>query len=376
MVNGERLLNRFLDFVSINSPSLQEREMADKVTRILKDYGFETYEDDAAQELGGTAGNILAYLNGKSCSGFRILLSAHLDTVEPTPDVRYIIDENRLIKTDGKSILGADDKAGVAVILEAIEVILENNVSFRGIQVVFDVDEERGLGGARHLIPEQIKADLAYVFDTEKPVASIVVSAPSYNRISFKITGRAAHAGISPELGRNAIFAAAKGISNMRLGRVDEETTANVGVIRGGKAQNIVPDFVEILAEARSRNKDKLEKQTLHMVECMQRASMECETNLQTDIDREFERYDWNADHPVVKLAVKAARNAGIEPELISANGGSVANILNALGIPAVVVGVGYEHAHTSEECISVDDLKKAADFAVELIKGSIDEIC
>jgi len=376
MINRDRLLKRFLDLVSINSPSLNEREMADVVMSSIKELGFNAYEDDAGSKLGGNAGNIIGYLEGESKTGIRLLLSAHLDTVESTEGIAYSMDENGLIKSSGNTILGADDKAGISVILEAVQTALENKIPFRSIQLVFDVDEERGLGGARLLKRENLKADLAYVFDTEKPVASVVISAPSHNRITFTMRGKAAHAGISPEQGRNAIVAAAKGISSMHLGRIDYETTANVGVIRGGKAQNIVPDFVEVFAEARSRNDEKLEMQTANMVNCMKSAAAECETALDVDIHREFERYNWSSDDLVVKLAVKAAKSVGIDSQLIGAGGGSDANIFNTLGLPAVVLGVGYEHAHTSDECILIDDLVKTADFAVALIKGSTEENC
>ena len=376
MVNKDRLVQLFLEFLNTNSPSRSERAMADLVTPILRDLGFDVREDGAAAEIGGDTGNIIARKQGCASDGLRILLSSHLDTVETTRGLVPIFTDDGSIVTSGETILGADDKAGVAAILEALRVVQEESISFRGIQVVFDVAEEVGLLGAKQLNRDELQADLAYIFDTEQPVASIVTSAPSYNNIKFTITGKAAHAGISPENGVNAIRAASEGIARMRLSRIDEETTANVGVIHGGKARNIVPDRVEVLAEARSRDEKKLQAQTEHMTQAMREAASEMGASVDVEVRREYNSFRWTAEDPVVKLAVRAARAVGEEPRLVAAGGGSDANIFNACGLPAVLIGVGFERCHSPDERIAIDDLVKCAEFIVELIRGSVEGHC
>lgn len=376
MVNKDRLVRLFLDLLNINSPSLAEREMADRTRSILSGLGFEVHEDDAAAAIGGNAGNIIGFKQGRAERGLRILLSAHLDTVEPTAARVPVITEDGAVKSSGEAVLGADDKAGVAVVLEAVRVAIEEDIPFRSLQVIFDVAEEPGLRGAKHLRREDIRADVAYVFDTEKPVASIITSAPSHNSIKFRVMGRAAHAGIRPEDGINAILAASSGIARMRLGRIDEETTANVGVIHGGKARNIVPDLVEVLAEARSRDERKLDVQTGEMQTAMRQAAAEHGAAVDIEVEREYDCFRWSAEDPIVRLGVRAARAVGVEPELIGAGGGSDANVFSALGLPAVVIGVGFERCHSPDEQIAIADLVKCAEFAVELIRWSVDEPC
>ena len=350
--------------------------MADLVIPILRSLGFDVCEDGAAAEIGGDTGNIIARKQGGASDGLRILLSAHLDTVEPTSGLVPVLTDDGFIVTTGETILGADDKAGVAAILEALHVVNEEGVPFRAIQVVFDVAEEVGLLGAKQLQQEELRADLAYIFDTEKPVASIVTSAPSYNNLRFMVSGKAAHAGIRPEDGVNAIRAASEGIARMRLGRIDDETTANVGVIHGGKARNIVPDRVEVLAEARSRDEQKLQAQTEHMTLVMCEAASEMGASVDFEVRREYNSFRWTADDTVVKLAARASRAVGEEPQLVAAGGGSDANIFNARGLPAVLIGVGFEKCHSSDERIAIDDLVKCAEFIVELIRGSVEGHC
>ncbi|MDO8684068.1 MAG: M20/M25/M40 family metallo-hydrolase [Armatimonadota bacterium] len=371
MVNRDRLLKLFLDLARINSPSKSERRVADLLIPQLKSLGYEVYEDDAGAKSDGDTGNIYAYKEGSSKSGARLMLSAHIDTVQPTDGLEPIIGQDGVIRSGGKTILGADDKAGVAAIIEALRVVEEDGVPYRSVQVIFDIAEEIGLVGAKLIPKDSIKADYAYVFDTEKPVASIVVAGPSHENIKAVFTGKAAHAGMKPEAGVNAIVAASKAIANMKIGRIDFETTANVGVIHGGVARNIVPDKVEVLAEARSRNEDKLAAQSRHMVDAFQKGAAEVGASVEIEVQREYNSFRWSPNDPIIKLAASAAQSIGIEPELIEAGGGSDANILNEIGVPTVLIGVGYEGAHSTSEQIAIDDLAKCAEFAVALIRKS-----
>ena len=264
-INRDRVTNTFLDLAKINSPSKNERKAVDYAKEKLISLGFSVEEDNAGEKIGGNAGNIIAFKRGSAPDAKAIFLSCHLDTVEPTESLK-IIQDGAIISSDGTTILGADDKAGAAAVLEAVESISEDSFPHGDLQVIFSVSEEIGLLGARALDRTRIKADLGYIFDTEKPVAGITVSAPSHETMTIEIIGRAAHAGIAPEKGVSAIIAASRAISKMKLGRIDSETTANVGVIEGGKARNIIPEFVAIKAEARSRDEDKLKAQIDHML--------------------------------------------------------------------------------------------------------------
>lgn len=371
MINRDRLLRTFLDLVEINSPSKNERKVADYLRPKLEQLGFEVKEDSSGAVIGGNTGNLIATKSGKLDTGLRIFLAAHMDTVEPTEGLEPMVTEDGVIRSDGKSILGADDKAGIAVILEAARVTAERDIPFRGLQILFTVSEEPGLLGAKELSPDGIMADIGYVFDTEKPVAGIIVSSPSHENLLVKVFGKAAHAGMHPENGVSAIVAASSAISKMRLGRIDEETTANVGVIHGGKARNITPDYVEIRAEARSRNEDKLAAQVEHMVRTFHEAANEIGAWVEIGVKREYSAYRWTEDDAIVKLAQNAARAVGIEPQLLGGGGGSDANLFNEKGVASVVVGVGYEGAHSHDEHVAIDDLVKAAEFAVALIEKS-----
>ncbi|MEN6372682.1 MAG: M20/M25/M40 family metallo-hydrolase [Armatimonadota bacterium] len=371
MINQERLVSTFLDLVKIDSLSKNERKVADYLRPKLEALGFEVKEDDAGSKINGNSGNLIATKIGGLEKGPRLFFSAHMDTVESNAGFEPIITDG-VIHTDGNTILGADDKAGIAAILEAVNAAIEDKIPFRSLQVLYSISEEIGLFGATYTDPADILPDsIGYVFDTEKPVGGIVVSAPSHATVNVKVKGKAAHAGIHPENGISAIVAASKAISKMKLGRVDPETTANIGIIEGGKARNIVPDEVYVKAEARSRNEEKLAVQIDHMTKVFEDAASEMGANAGVDVQREYVTYRWNEEDEPIKLAKRAAEVLGMKPEYIQGGGGSDANIFNAKGIPAVVIGCGYEGAHSRQEKVAIADLKKAAEYALSLIKVS-----
>jgi tripeptide aminopeptidase len=371
LIKSERLLDLFLNLVKINSPSLNEREVADFIIPQFQALGYEVHEDDAAAKIGGNAGNLYAYKKGSSPNGVNITLSSHIDTVQPTDKLKPVVTEDGIIRSDGTTILGADDKAGVAGILEGLRAVEEEDIPFNSIQVILDVGEEIGLLGAKLVDKEAIKGDFVYVLDTEKPVASIVVAGPSHENIKATFTGKASHAGMKPEAGVNAIVAASKAISALSIGRIDFETTANVGVIRGGVARNIVPDRVEVLAEARSRNEEKLVAQRKHMLKAFNQGAVEVGASVELEVQREYNSFRWHEGHPIIKLAAAAAESIGVTPELIEAGGGSDANIYNEIGVPTVLIGVGYESPHATNEEIAIADLAKCAEFIVALVRKS-----
>ena len=367
MINAERVKRTFLELAAISSPSRHERGVADYVIAKLASLGLEVDEDDAGARIGGDAGNVTALLKGNTNGGVPIFLSAHMDTVEPTDDIKIIIDGDT-IRTDGSTILGADDKAGIAAILECVEDVLERRAPHGDVTVVFSVCEEQGLRGARELDHSKIRAKMGYVFDTERPVAGLTLSAPTHDSLAVEVHGKAAHAGIAPEKGVSAIVAASNAISKMRLGRIDAETTANVGRIEGGKARNIVPDHVTIGAEARSRNNHKLDEQVAHMKRLFEEEAAKIGATATVTVSRQYTTYRWTPDDEVVKLAMAASRRVGIEPVFAEGGGGSDANIYNAAGMPALVIGTGYSGPHATSEELSVSGLVKTAEFAAALI--------
>jgi len=368
MVDKDRVYATFLELLRINSPSRKERGVADYVKSRLGETGFEVEEDDSGTKIGGTAGNVIALKKGTKSGARAIFLCCHMDTVEPTDKLK-ITTENGIVRSDGSTILGADNKAGIAAVLEGVGAFLRTGLPRGDVQVLFDVAEEVGLLGAKSMDRAKIKGELGYVLDTGAPVAGIVVSAPSHESIRVEIEGRAAHAGLEPEKGVSAIVAASNAISKMKLGRIDFETTANVGVIEGGKARNIVPDRCSIKCEARSRNEEKLVRQVEHMRRTFEEEASTIGARANVETTREYSAFRFTKDDEVVKLAAEAARRIGIEPELQDGGGGSDANVFNAAGIPSVVLGVGYHDPHTPAESIAVDDLVKAAELVASLIQ-------
>jgi tripeptide aminopeptidase len=373
MINAERVRKTFLELVAINSPSRHERGVADYVKAKLASLGLEVEEDDAGSRIRGDAGNVIAILKGSIHSATSIFLSSHMDTVEPTDNIKLVFDGDT-IKTDGSSILGADDKAGIAAILECIEDLLERGTPHGDVQVIFSVCEEQGLSGACELDHSKIRGAMGYVFDTGRPVAGLTLSAPTHDSLAVEIHGTAAHAGIAPENGVSAIVAASNAIAKMRLGRIDAETTANIGRIEGGKARNIVPDRVTVGAEARSRNNEKLDAQIEHMKTLFEQEAASIGAKATVTVSRQYSAYRWTPDDDVVKLGMAASRRIGIEPAFAEGGGGSDANIYNAEGIPALVIGTGYSGPHATSEELSVSGLVKTAEFAAALIQCAAGE--
>lgn len=370
MINSNRLVDSFLEMAAINSPSGREKRAADLIGGKLRGLGFDVVFDDAGSKTGGECGNLIATKKGTLPGVPPIILSAHLDTVSPTDGWGYVI-EDGVIRSKGNTILGADDKAGIAAILEAILVVDEDGIPHGDIQIVLSVSEETGVFGAKNLDYSLINGKCAFVYDMGKPTCCVTVAAPSQDNIKAKIIGKAAHAGACPEDGINAIVAASRAIAVMKLGRIDFETTANIGVIEGGRVTNIVPEICSLKGEARSRDDDKLDLQVRHMVETIHEAAADMGAGIDIEMERSYQSFRLSQDDEVVKIAVSAARNVGVEPNIHETGGGSDANIFNKMGIPAVVIGIGFENAHSSKESMAVEDLVKSAEMAVEIIRAA-----
>lgn len=367
MVNRERMVNEFIELVKIDSLSKKERHMADALKSKLEGMGFAVYEDDAGEKIGGNAGNIICTVKGEKKVP-AVLLMAHMDTVVPGIGKKPVIDGN-FIKTDGTTVLGGDDVAGIESILEAVRVLKEKGIKHGDIQIVFTVAEESGLWGSKSLDYSKIYAKYGFVLDGGGPIGTVAVKAPSQNQIDVVVKGKAAHAGMEPEKGISAIQIASEAISQMRLGRIDPETTANVGVISGGHATNIVCNRVEVKAEARSRDEQKLNLQTNHMKECFDNAAAKFGGTVEFKSELMYPAYNIKENDTIVSILRKASKAAGIRLILEATGGGSDTNIINGKGIQAVDLSVGMDKVHSVEEQISIDGLVKTVEFLVEIIK-------
>ncbi|MDR3711026.1 MAG: M20/M25/M40 family metallo-hydrolase [Capsulimonadaceae bacterium] len=368
-VNQDRLVDLFLDLVRQNTPPRSERAAAELAQRCLEAIGFECEYDDAGEKVGGgNTGNLIAFKKGNLPSAPPIFFSAHLDTVEATPGIAPVI-EDGIIKTDGKTILGADDKCGVAALLEALTELNESGEPHGDIQVLLSICEEIGLLGASAMDPARIKAKYGFVFDSGPPVGAFVYHAPTQDTFEVWIRGKAAHAGAAPEEGVSAIRIAANAISRMKLGRIDPDTTANVGIIHGGTAANIITPAVYLKCEARSRVPAKLEVQRTHMIEQFDQAAAELGGTCEYKIDRNYEGYEIPMDSPVLELAEKATEQAGLDYLLRVTGGGSDANVFNRHGIPTVVVGCGMQNVHTHGEFVEISDMVQAVRLALSIVR-------
>lgn len=368
MVNRDRMVNEFLELVKTDSLSLQERKMADLLKGKLVGMGLQVYEDDAGEKTGGNTGNLLCTIKGSRAVS-PILLMAHMDTVVPGIGKKPVVEGN-VIRTDGTTILGGDDAAGIECILEAVRVIREDNIDHGDIQIAFTIAEEGGLLGAKNMDYSKIFAKYGFVFDSGGDIGGVAVKAPSQNKIDIVVRGKAAHAGVEPEKGISAIQIASEAVSKMKLGRIDYETTANIGIIKGGQATNIICDRLEIKAEARSRDERKLEEQTRHMKECFEQAAAKFGGSVEFDAKLEYPAFNIEESDSIIKILKKAASDAGIELKLEATDGGSDTNIINGKGIQAVDLSVGMDKVHSVEEQLKIDDMVKAAEFLVAIVKA------
>ena len=364
-----RLNDTFAELCRISSPFGEERAMADDVTARLRAMGLEVSEDDAAEATGGSAGNLLARIEARGGAGSRrtILLCAHLDTVsQAAPIDPVVVDDGWENANDG--ILGADNKAAVAVILE-----VARRATIEGapvdIELLFTVAEENGLVGALHFDAGSLRSEFGFVFDHATPIGEVVVASPTFYRLGAEFHGRAAHAGLRPEDGRSAVLAAAHAITAMPLGRIDEETTANVGSVSGGVGStNVVPERARLLAEARSIDPARAEDVIARMIDAVQDGAAAAECDVDVTTEKLFAGYRQKPSAPVMTVAEAALRACGYEPRRIVTGGGSDANALEAGGLPCVNLANGTERNHEPTERVAVAALESMLDVALALL--------
>lgn len=368
MVNSQRLIEEFFELVQIDSETKHERQICDTLKQKLNALGLDVVEDDSAERTGHEAGNLVATLKGTRSGIPTIFFTSHMDTVSPGKSIKPSIQGDYIV-SDGTTILGSDDKAGLAALLEAVRVLQENGVEHGDIQFVITAGEESSLAGSREIDRSLIKADYGFALDSNGPVGDVIIAAPTQAKLTITITGKSAHAGVNPEDGISAIQVASQAISKTPLGRIDSETTANIGKFSGGGPTNVVCDRVEILAEARSLRREKLEKQLNAMKNAFKTAADENGATADVNERIMYPHYRFSEQDAVVQHAQRAIERVGRTSRLLTSGGGSDANVLSGLGIPTINLGIGYEHIHSTKERIPVQELIKTAALVVALVQ-------
>ena len=374
-ISRERLTALFLELVRIDSHSRKEHVIADRLARELRALGAEVWVDDAGVKVGGTTGNVLARVKG-TVDVPPLLLSAHMDTVIPGEGVRPVVDGD-VIRSDGTTVLGGDDKSGCAIICEVVRVLHDDAIPHGDVEIAFTICEEVGLLGAKHLDVSGLRARTGLVLDSDAP-GYLFTRAPASNHLTFVVHGLAAHAGMAPERGINAIKVAAEGIATMRLGRIDDQTTANLGIVAGGSAVNVVPDCVRLEGEARSHDATKLAAQCAHMQQALETAAArhsvvvdgrEVRARVESTIEESYAAMDVPDAAPIVRLVLRAAAALGHSVESAPMGGGCDANVLNGRGFQVANLGTGMRDIHTVKEWLRVSDMVRTADVIVEMLR-------
>lgn len=366
-VNESRLLSLFKKLVETDSPSGREREVCDIIINELNKTGICVLEDRAGERIGGNAGNLYAYIDG-DLKLSPLLLSAHLDTVEPSANKKCIIEKDGTIHSDGETVLGADDFAGVSAIIEALNVLKENNIPHRPLEVLFSVSEENYCKGISEFNFKNIRSKEAYVFDLSGRVGTAAYAAPTILSFKAKISGRASHAGFAPDKGIHSVKAAAEAVSKINCGRIDSETTVNIGTICGGCADNIVPEACVLTGEIRSYSDEKAVSQYELISNIINKTAEELGAGAEISFVRSITAYKTDLNNAVVCRFKKACADLKLQPELIRSFGGSDNNVFALNRITGIVAATAMNACHTTEEWTTKDELKKAAELAYRLM--------
>jgi tripeptide aminopeptidase len=361
------VLDLFLDLAALPSPPGKERAVADRLTAELHGLGLEVDEDDAGPKIGSDAGNLYCRVPGNA-EGTPLFFCAHMDTVLPSGPIEPVV-EDGVVRNAGGTILGADNKSAVAAMVEVARRVVEEGRSHAGLELVFTLQEEVGLKGVAEFDCSRLAARLGYVYDMAGPIGEVVLGAPHATIMEVTFVGRAAHSGIAPEDGRSAIAAAGRAIADMRLGRLDEETTTNVGTIKGGTARNIVPDRCTFSAEARSHDEHKLAEVVQEMLEACTFAASLTGCEVETEVASWYKGYRFRREAEPVRLARAALERTGHEPTYSLGNGGADANIFNLRGLSCLNLANGMADIHTPDEHIAVADLEAMVDVTLALLE-------
>jgi tripeptide aminopeptidase len=363
----ERLLADFIRLCEIESPSGRERAIADALTEDLRGLGLEVEEDDTGPQTGSDSGNLLARVPGPEGAPV-VLLCAHMDTVPLDAPVE-VVSHDGLLTNRHEAILGADNKAAIATILGAVRRLVRGGGPPAGIEILFTTGEEQALKGAKAFDRSRLRADYGYVFDHASPIGEIVIASPTYYSIQARFKGQAAHAGIRPEGGHNAIAAAGRAIAAMRIGRLDDQTTANVGRIEGGTNANVVAERCFVDMEARSLDAGRAGDVVAEMVDVLSAAASDSECDVETSVQRRFQGYRLTRTERAVEVAAEALRERGIEPTFITTGGGSDANALIPAGLTVVNLANGTDRNHQPDESVTIDALETMLEVTVSLVE-------
>ena len=364
---NDEVVSLFTELAALPSPPGEERIVADRVAAYLRDLGLEVTEDDAGAQIGSNAGNLYTRIEPTGDTGTPLFLCAHLDTVPPEGPIEPVL-EDGVIRNSAGTILGADNKAAVAVMLEAVRRVLSESRPHGGIELLFTPKEEVGLHGAAAFDEGKLRARVGYVYDQAAPIGEVVLGAPYAHSMEVRFHGRAAHSGMYPEEGRSAIAAAAKAIADFKLGRIDEDSTANVGIIHGGTAGNIIPEWCSFLAEARSHDQQKLADLVREMLEAATFAAGLEDCQVETEVHKSYSGYRFKRDDFVVRLARAALERTGYEPAFTLSGGAADANVFNDRGLACVNLANGMAEIHTPDEHIAVSDLERMVDVTLALV--------
>ncbi len=360
------VVEAFIALASLDSLSRREGRVAEYLVGRLRELNLNVTVDDSAPRTGSDTGNVVVRVPGNT-PGPTVLLCAHMDTVGPTEGM-IPVQRDGVIYSNGETVLGADDKAGIAIILSVLADLADEGVSHADLEVLFTVQEEIGLFGAKSLGVE-LKAAFGYILDGDGPVGSIINQTPSKVDLDLVLEGKAAHAGACPENGINAIVVAAAAIARLRTGRIDSGTTSNVGRINGGKIRNMVADRAEVIMEVRSTDRVRLETEVQAVLNAFQEEAVSAGAVLSVRREAAFETFTVAETHPVVAHAFRAARVLGIEPRLWTSGGGMDANVFNGRGLPCVALGIGIHDPHSPNEHIAIAQLEAGVRFIKALLK-------
>ncbi|XMB86457.1 M20/M25/M40 family metallo-hydrolase [Mycoplasmatota bacterium WC44] len=365
MLNKDRMIKKFIDYVLIDSETHYEKEMMEYLLKELKELGFNPETDNAGVACECNGNNIYVKIPGNDKEP--VLLSSHMDTVQPGLGIKPQI-KGHMIYSDGTTILGADDKSGIAIITETLRVIKENNLDHRPIEILLTIFEEGGLNGAKNADYSRLTAQNCLVFDSGGPLENIVVQAIAQNKITAKVIGKAAHAGGEPENGINALVVAARAIENMKLSRIDHDTTANIGIVKGGLASNIVMPEVTLYGEARSLSDKKLEKQSQHMKDCFEKAAKDFGAQVEVEITKSFSSFKTDINSDFAQEVKSNLESLGHEVNFISTGGGSDANIYAEHGINSIIMSTGLDKPHTLEESLDTNIMAASCEFLIKYL--------
>jgi tripeptide aminopeptidase len=377
MINQKRMLDHLLDLIRIDSESFQEKEVAEKLAAEMRELGAEVEIDDAGEKLGGNTGNVFARFAATAEGAEPLFLSAHMDTVVPGKGVKPEVREGRVV-TDGTTILGGDDKSGCSLIVEAVRTLRENEIPHGTIEICFSIAEEKGLEGAKVFDVSRLESKFGIVLDSDDP-GIVCVRAPAADRMEWIIHGKEAHAGVEPEKGISALLIAAKAIASLEFGRIDEQTTSNIGVVIAEGATNIISRTTKVLGEARSLSGEKLARETKKLSNAFHRAveeapvlELEGETvraRLEETIERDYEAMNVADDSPIVRLLQAAAKQVGASLLPGEMGGGCDANVFNQRGLETINLGTGMREIHTVKEWLGIEEFYRAGEILFHALK-------